>query len=361
MTRKKIATVMAACGAVGALVGALLRPGVGSIDENTPVEGDPELAVTALDHLSTQGIYALSIAEVTPEETRVATVGAPLDGAFEIGSVTKPITGMLYADAVERGEVAPETTLGEIFELGGAGSSSISLEGLSQHRSGLPRLPMSLGTLLNSYRWLLLGQNPYDDSPDDIVEDLRSVSVGAEEPEYSNLGFAALGHALAEASGQPYPELVRTRLAEPLGLETFYVPSPGEDSAQPQTVQAREASGRAQEAWDDPGYAPAGGIRADAASMGRLAEAMLDGSAPGAEAQTPVSGFDDDNQIGAGWIISEDQGRTITRHNGQTGGFSTWIGLDRKRGTAVFISAATSHTLDEAGLALLLQAGREDG
>lgn len=361
MTRKKIAIVMAACGVVGALVGALLRPGVGSIDENTRIQGDPELAVAALNRLSTQGIYALSIAEVTPEKTRIATVGAPIDGAFEIGSVTKPMTGMLYADAVERGEVSPETTLGEIFDLEDAESSSISLAGLSQHRSGLPRLPMSLSTLLNSYRWLLFGQNPYDDSPDDVVEDLKSVSVGAEEPEYSNLGFATLGHALAEASGQPYPELVKTRLTDPLGLETFYVPPPEEDGAHPQTVQGREASGRAQAAWDDSGYAPAGGIRADAASMGRLAEAMLQGSAPGAEALDPESAFDDADQIGAGWIASETQGQTITWHNGQTGGFSTWIGLDRERGTAVFISAATSHSVDEAGLGLLLQAGREKG
>lgn len=269
------------------------------------------------------------------------------------------MTGMLYTDAMERGEVTPQTTLGEIWDLGDAEAGVVGLEELSQHRSGLPRLPTSLSTLLNSYRWLLLAQNPYDDSPADVVESLRSTSVGDQEPEYSNLGFASLGHALAEASGRPYPELVSTRLAEPLGMETFYVPSPGQGDAHPQAVQGREASGRAQEAWDDSGYAPAGGIRADAASMAQLAEALLDGSAPGAGALDPTAEYDESVRVGAGWLVSEEQGRTITRHNGQTGGFATWFGMDRERGTAVFISGATSHDVDEAGQALLLEAGQE--
>lgn len=355
-----MAAVMTTFAAVGALVGALLRPGAGAIDENTPVEGDAALAAAALEHLSTEGIYALSIAEVSAEGTRTATVGAPLGGAFEIGSATKPVTGMLYADAVERGEVAPDTTLGEIFDLGDAQAGAVTLEELSEHRSGLPRLPMSLDSLLGSYRWLLFAQNPYSEEPADVVEDLRSVSVGEGDPTYSNLGFAALGLALAEAADTSYPELVSARLAETLDLETFYVPVSGEGDAHPQAVGGREASGRAQAPWDASGYAPAGGIRADAASMAVLTEALLDGSAPGAEALDPTADYDESHQIGAGWLTSEEQGRPITRHNGQTGGFATWVGLDRERGAAVFISAATSQPVDAAGLALLLEAGRKE-
>lgn len=360
MTWKRTLAVMVTFGLVGVLVGALLRPGTGSIDESTRAEGDAELATTVLELIPEQGVYALSVAEVTPEGTRIATLGAPLDGAFEIGSVSKPMAGMLYTDAVERGEVTPDTTLGEVFELGEAAAADITLEELSQHRSGLPRLPMSLGTLLNNYRWLLFAQNPYSDEPADVVDDLRSVSVGAQEPAYSNLGFAALGHAVAETAGQDYPELVRARLAEPLGLETFYVPAPGEGGSHPQAVQGRESSGRTQDAWDDSGYAPTGGVRADAASMAQLAEALLDGSAPGANALNPTTPFEGETQIGAGWITSSIEGREITWHNGQTGGFFTWFGMDRGRGTAVFISGATSHDLADAGQALLREAGESD-
>lgn len=362
MTRtlsRRVVIVAVICGLVGGGLGALLRPGAGSIDQDTRNEGDPRLAAAALEEIPDGGVHALSVAEVTPKGARTATVGAPLDGTFEIGSVSKPVTGMLLADAVERGELSFDTRLGEIFDFGDAASADITLAELARHRSGLPRLPRSLRGLWDSYRWLLFAQNPYTDEPADVIEDARSASVGDGESAYSNLGFAVLGHALAEATGHDYPDLVRTRLAEPLGLESFLVPAPGQGGAPAHAVQGRESSGRAQQAWDDPGYAPAGGIRADAGSMARLIEALLTGTAPGAAAMQPVTDYDDDNRIGAGWLTTTMDGREITWHNGQTGGFSTWVGLDRARGTAIFLSGATTLDLGSAGQQLLLRAGRD--
>lgn len=357
LSRKAVIVVLV-FGVVGAVSASLLRPGAGSIDGDARTEGDAGLAAAVMEESPDLGVYALSVAEVTPQGTRIATVGAPLEGAFEIGSVTKPVTGMLLADAVERGELSSDTPLGEVFDMGDAASADITVEELARHRSGLPRLPMSLQLLWNSYRWLLFAQNPYRDEPDDVVGDVRSSSVGAKDAEYSNLGFAVLGHALAQAAGQDYPELVRTRLAEPLGMESFLVPAPGQGSAHPNAVQGRESSGRVQQAWDGADYAPAGGIRADAASMAILLEALLAGTAPGAAAMRPVTDYDDDNRIGAGWLTTELDGREITWHNGQTGGFNTWVGLDRVRGTAIFISGATTRDLAPAGQQLLLRAGK---
>lgn len=352
-------TVLLICGLVGAVVAIPLRPGTGSISEDSRTEGDPGLAATALQEIPARGVHALSVAEVTPEGTRVATIDAPLEGTFEIGSVSKPVTGMLLADAVDRREVSYDTTLGRIVDFGDTENADITLAELAQHRSGLPRLPLSLRGLWDSYRWLVFAQNPYNDEPADVVDDARTSSVGDKDPAYSNLGVAALGHALAEVTGLDFPELVRTRLAEPLELAHFTVPAPGKGGADPLAVRGRESSGRAQQAWDDPGYAPAGGVRADAASMARLLEALLTGTAPGAAAMDPVTDYDDDTSIGAGWLTTETEGREITFHNGQTGGFNTWVGLDRARGTAIFLSGATTLDLGPAGQQLLLRAGAE--
>lgn len=363
---RKTVIVMVVLGIVGAVVGTWLRPGTGSIDQDSHTGGDANLAAAALEEVPDLGVHALAVAEVTPQGTRLATIGAPLEGTFEIGSVSKPVTGMLLADAVDRGELTFETTLGDLFDFGDAESADITLAELAQHRSGLPRLPTSLRGLWDSYRWLVFAQNPYSDEPADVVDDARTASVGDKEPAYSNLGFAVLGHSLAGATGHDYPELVRTRLAEPLELANFSVPAPGEGGAPAHAVQGRESSGRAQQAWDDSGYAPAGGVRADAASMARLLDALLAGTAPGAAAMDPVTDYDDDNSIGAGWLTTELDGREITWHNGQTGGFNTWVGLDRARGTAVFLSGATTLDLGSAGQQLLLRASpdgqtRDDG
>ncbi|GAB3848819.1 hypothetical protein GCM10028800_17640 [Nesterenkonia populi] len=346
---------MAAMGVAGLLVGSLLRPGAGSLHERSDVEGDAALAGAALEHIPQSEVYALSVAEVTPEGSRTATVGAPLEGTFEIGSVTKPITGMLYQDAVERGEVEPHTDLGVIFGLEGD-SGEVTLEELSQHRSGLPRLATGPQELFRSLTYGLLAVNPYSSAPEDIPQQVQGAGVGKKEPEYSNLGYAALGHALAEAAGEEYPDLLRERIAEPLALPSFYAPEGGAEGLDSRAVQGRDAAGRAHQPWADPGMAPAGGIRADAQSMALFAEALLNGTAPGAEAMEPRTVFEED-QIGAGWLTSQDEGRTITWHNGRTGGFSTWFGLDHNRGTAVFISGATDSSLNEAGRVLLREAG----
>ena len=45
----------------------------------------------------------------------------------------------------------------------------------------------------------------------------------------------------------------------------------------------------------------------------------------------------------------EAKGRTVTWHNGATGGFSSWLGLDRETGTAAILLSATTGSLDHHG------------
>ena len=62
---------------------------------------------------------------------------------------------------------------------------------------------------------------------------LSEVEVGGPEPEYSNYGFAVLGQAIAEATGQDYSDLVRDRLTEPLGMEETFVPESADGLSPP--------------------------------------------------------------------------------------------------------------------------------
>ncbi|RQN02960.1 class A beta-lactamase-related serine hydrolase [Aeromicrobium camelliae] len=342
---------------VGFAVGFWLRPGAGAVTPDSPVSGDEELGQMAVGHVPSVGVHALSIAAVTPEGQRTATVGAPLDGTFEIGSITKGVTGLLYADMVERGEVRPETRLGDLLDLGDADAADITLEELSQQRSGLPRLGGGLGFFARTALDTLLARNPYAETPDEVVDQVRAAKVGDKEPVYSNLGYAVLGHALASAAGTTYPELVAERIAEPLGLSSFTVPlSP--DQLADDAVQGRDRAGRAQQAWADEGFAPAGGIRASAADMATLAQGLLDQTAPGVAALDPQADFGDGLQIGAAWFTEKVGGRTVTWHNGGTGGFRSWFGMDREHGVAVYLAGATTVDLDEIGFALLRDVAR---
>lgn len=82
-----------------------------------------------------------AVAVVEGDDVRVAFVGADADTAFEIGSVTKTFTGLLLAEAVERGEVALDDPIGAYLELGDAPAASATFEELATHRSGLPTFP----------------------------------------------------------------------------------------------------------------------------------------------------------------------------------------------------------------------------
>jgi CubicO group peptidase (beta-lactamase class C family) len=94
--------------------------------------------------------------------------------------------------------------------------------------------------------------------------------------------------------------------------------------------------------------------------MATLARALLDGSAPGISALDPAMNFAGPAaRIGAAWMILEVRDRPITWHNGATGGFSSWIGLDRDAGTGVVLLSATSASLDRQGFRILTELASE--
>src|SRR5262252_441563 len=76
--------------------------------------------------------------------------GAPPSGAtlFEIGSITKTYTALLFADAVQRRAVALDTPVAELLPPGVTAptkdKSVITLKHLALHTSGLPRVPPTL-------------------------------------------------------------------------------------------------------------------------------------------------------------------------------------------------------------------------
>lgn len=78
-----------------------------------------------------------------------------------------------------------------------------------------------------------------------------------------NLGFELLGHALACASGSTYAEMVRRRVAGPLGLTTPAVP----EELRPTALVGTSRSGRPGSPWTGKASGPGGGIHAGVEDM----------------------------------------------------------------------------------------------
>ncbi len=315
------------------------------------VHGDVALAARLRAALGSRHDIA-AVAAVSAGEVRLAGLGAGPEADFELGSISKALTGLLHAEALARGEVTASTTLGELLPLAGTAAGGVALAALSTHRSGLPRLPRSAGVVRRSFALWLRGANPYGDDVETLLDQARGTPVGRPRPRYSNLGFELLGHALARAAGTGFAELVERRIASPLALQTLYAPAePAE--LRPDALIGRSRSGRRQEPWTGEAIAPAGGPRASIGDMALLVRAILDGTAPGMAALEPVARFLGPVRIGAGWFTSTHDGREITWHNGGTGGFRSWVGLDRSSRTGLVLLTATAIGVDAPGARML--------
>ncbi|MFI5845535.1 serine hydrolase domain-containing protein [Catenuloplanes sp. NPDC051500] len=317
--------------------------------------GDAALAARVRDAAGDPaGFRALSVVSVENGTVRYAGLG---DGAvtpdtpFEIGSVTKTLTGMLLADLEQDGVLSARDTLGTLLPGTEGPAASITAEELTSHRAGLPRLPpMNLASLLLRQT---RGADPYAGiTTADIARGLSQTGEldGRGEFAYSNYGVSALGLALATRAGTPYPRLVSDRILTPLGMNDTVFTLDGAGPP-PGATAGGTPAGRATAPWTASGIAPAGaGAWSTAADLGRLLTALLAGTAPGQAATTARFDAGPNERVGYGWLTRDS---SIVWHNGGTGGFSSWVGFDRATGRGVAVLGNTTRSVDPIGLRLL--------
>ncbi|MCQ2000431.1 serine hydrolase domain-containing protein [Arthrobacter zhaoxinii] len=365
MNKRRRITVAALSASAVLACGLLAAPWAPRL--STQVSGDAALA-EAVRPLLQKPADKLSVAYLEDGTVRIAGFGADERTEFEIGSVSKTFTAALLADAVERGEVTLETTVAEILgpdlrdpeaEIG-----TVTLAELASHRSGLPRLATDPGALVSSFLNSALRRDPYTAPPAEVIEHAQSASLGGRGTvAYSNLGYAFLGQLLAKEAGMDYADLLQERILEPLGMKDTYVPVTA-GNLRPDAPTGRAASGLPHAAWTANGGAPMGGIRSTTADMSLYLQALLAETAPGSAALEPRwdmgegdggEGDGGGERVGLAWFtqVSSSSGRAATWHNGQTGGFSAMVAMDREAGTAVLILSNVAAGQDEAALALL--------
>lgn len=299
---------------------------------------------------------------VTPEGTKAAFAGhtgndqQPVPTAttlFEIGSITKVFTGILLADMVEQGQVNLNTPLGILLpdDNGPTPVDTMTLQQLATHTAGLPRLPLGLVG-----RALLHRANPYQGTQKaDIYRAIARITPKqAGDFRYSNLGFALLGHLLADAAGVRYETLLQEQVLQPLGLEhTVFEVSP--ESAQ-NLAQGHQANLLPTANWQLDAYRSAGGLKSTLADMGTfLAAAMAADWSPMARSLQSYEPRGDRGAMGLGWIIDSLEGQQLIMHNGQTGGYYAFVGWLPEAGRGLVL-LTNSSSAESTGVARALLA-----
>jgi CubicO group peptidase (beta-lactamase class C family) len=248
---------------LGGLVGLALGPH--SLSPGPRFSGDRLLAGdfrATLD--SDHGLASVEVARLrdgkvtyaglAPEGTVLPTPQTP----FELGSITKTMTGMLLADAERRGEMRRDAPVSDYLpELVGTAAGAATLKQLATHHSGLPPLPSSPPASSVLAAWG--NANPYAMSVETLLRLTRNTPLGPPGHfAYSNLGMSLLGHAEARAAGAvDWPDLARQRLLVPLGMtNTTFVATAGQVPAE--TATPHKDNGWRAPHWYGAAFSPAG-------------------------------------------------------------------------------------------------------
>lgn len=310
--------------------------------------GDEQLA-TKLAELSVPGHNQLAAMTIEDGVTNYAGWGADNETEMEIGSVTKMLTAELLRHEIDNGAVKLDTTLGELMDELSDPVASVTLEEAVNHTGGLPRLA-GVGFTANM-GFSIFGTNPYDGiGRDDVItaaNDIEELENRGEE-QYSNLGFALLGWALAENADTTYEEMLNDVLLQPLGMNNTFVANQPLPDDQPAGLLN---NGRHAQPWVTEGYAPAGMVRSTATDMARFAEYLLDKGLPDYGWARTASAQDSDSNDSSN---NESNGNKHTAgwHNGQTGGYSSMLVIAPETGRAAFVAGNTPRGVEQIGLQL---------
>lgn len=257
---------------------------------------------------------------------------APEHLRFEIGSVTKVFTALLLARLDTSARLPLGARLGGIaadWFPPGSPWAGLTLEELATHTGGLPRLPPGFlrqrGDLPDPYAGFDLAR-------------LRSAMAthaprqrGRGRYRYSNFGFGLLGELCARAAGQPFPDVLRAEILDPLGLhDTDYR---RETDLPDAVVPGRRRKGHVAPAWHFDAFAGAGGLVSSLHDLARLLQLHLRPTPtwrPAVEAcLQPRARASRRRCIGLAWHCDHDSisGQELWWHNGATAGYRAFVGM----------------------------------
>ena len=266
---------------------------------------------------------------------------------YEIGSISKLITGTLLADAIGRGEVTKDTPLNDLLPEGvqahdGPGGEPIRLWHLTTHTSGWGTMPINL-VVTNP-------DLPFAGYTIDMlmtgIEKTPVMHTPGTHFEYSNFAVGVLGSVLALHAGSDYETLSKERILSPLDIDDFTI-TLGDEQRRRLAPATRD--GMDTLPWGTMGaLAPAGMWTATAPALMAFAKANL--RAPSENeaghqadiytamelARQPLFSIKEmGQQVCMGWFIAGDgQSRW---HNGMTGGYSSYLGINRDLGIAIVV------------------------
>jgi CubicO group peptidase (beta-lactamase class C family) len=264
------------------------------------------------------------------------------DDQYRIGSITKLFTAIAIMQLREEGALALDDPLQQ--HLAEAPSNVPTIRRMLSHTSGMQRE-------MPGDAWVTL------DVPD--REQLIATLGDAEQVldpgtafHYSNLAFSLLGEVVSALRGQPWRDVIRERITEPLGMERTS-PVRSDPYATGFLVMPYSDEARAEPLIDLGGAEPAGQLWSTPSDLLRLGHLLASGEGGVLHKQTvdemhAVQVMADPEWTlawGLGPILSRRGDRIFGGHDGAMPGYLASLVYDRKTQTvaSVISSAGSGH------------------
>ena len=271
---------------------------------------------------------------------------------FEIGSTSKVFTSSLLLYGVAEGKVDLETALKKYLKLNKKEKRQATLLQLSNHSSGLPRLPSNVFTLKTDML------NPYKTYGEtELLEYLKMMKLSrapGEGYEYSNLGVGLLGYILTQRFDRSYEELLQFYIFGKLEMKNS---TTIRTKVENKLVKGLNIDGKEVPNWDFGILAGAGAILSSTEDMAKFLTANLNTHTIFDKQHEKTYTVNENMDMAYGWhIIKPKSGGQLHWHNGGTGGYTSFMAIDleHKNGLVILsnISAfnANGQGLDKVGI-----------
>jgi CubicO group peptidase (beta-lactamase class C family) len=154
---------------------------------------------------------------------RANAVAIAPDWRFAVASISKLLTGLTVARLVDAGRLDWQTRYHDLvdarFRPAGL-DPTVTMEHLLTHTSGVADYYDEDGDVPYEEIWTRIPsttiRGPRDMWP--LLADLAQVAPPGARAVYNNAAFVLAGIALEELTGEPFPEIVRREVYEPLGM-----------------------------------------------------------------------------------------------------------------------------------------------
>lgn len=259
---------------------------------------------------------------------------------FEIGSITKVFTSALLVDAHAKGDIQLGDPITKYLakSLISERLSQITPAMLATHHSGLPRMP-------SNYAEPYYQLAPKGYTREGLYAFLQApefISKTDEQYHYSNLGYGLLGHVLEIKTGMSLQQLLAERITKKLGMKDTAFAIEFIDRKR----LAQGHHGDIETAnWPNGMLDGSGSILSTASDLiaflkahfnDAKSELTLELCSTLRARKNAWEGTD----IGLGWHINKlPDGKVIHWHNGSSGGFHGFVGMDLAQQKAVVVLA----------------------